>query len=38
MTPRPAPIRFYTAYLWGLVRHGYQNHPMEIEAREAEKL
>jgi hypothetical protein len=35
---RMGTIRFYTAYLWGLLRHGYRNHPMEIEAREAEKL
>jgi hypothetical protein len=30
---RMGTIRFYTAYLWGLLRHGYRNHPMEIEAR-----
>lgn len=28
-------IRYYASYLWGL-RHGYINHPMEREAREAE--
>ena len=33
---RMGPIRFYAAYLWGLVRHGYRDHPMEIEARAAE--
>ena len=27
---------FYATYLWLLVRHGYINHPMEIEARKAE--
>jgi hypothetical protein len=30
---RMGTIRFYTEYLWGLLRHGYRNHPMEIEAR-----
>lgn len=29
--------RFVWAYLTGLIRHGYQNHPMEIEARRAEQ-
>jgi hypothetical protein len=29
-------LRYYVTYLWGLVRHGYRNHPMEIEARAAE--
>ena len=33
---RMGTIRFYAAYLWGLVRHGYRDHPMEIEARAAE--
>ena len=33
---RMGTIRFYAAYLWGLVRHGYQNHPLELEARAAE--
>jgi hypothetical protein len=28
--------RFVLAYLTGLIRHGYWNHPMEIEARRAE--
>lgn len=28
--------RFYATYLWGLMRYGYRNHPMEIEARRAE--
>lgn len=28
--------RFVWAYLTGLIRHGYWNHPMEIEARRAE--
>lgn len=30
-------VHFYCAYLWGLIRHGYFNHPMEREAREAER-
>ena len=34
---RMGALGFYTSYLWGLVRHGYRNHPMEIEAREAER-
>ncbi len=29
-------FRFTWAYLTGLIRHGYRNHPMEIEARRAE--
>jgi hypothetical protein len=29
-------LRYYVTYLWGLVRYGYRNHPMEIEARAAE--
>ena len=33
---RLGTIRFYASYLWGLVRHGYRDHPMEIEARAAE--
>ena len=33
---RMGTIRFYAAYLWGLVRYGYQNHPLELEARAAE--
>ena len=34
---RMGALRFYAAYLWGLLRHGYRNHPMEIEARKAEQ-
>ena len=30
---RMGAVKFYAKYLWLLVRHGYQNHPMEIEAR-----
>ena len=33
---RMGAVRFYATYLWLLLRHGYQNHPMEIEARSAE--
>lgn len=34
---RMGALRFYAAYLWGLLRHGYRNHPMELEARAAEQ-
>lgn len=27
-------FRYYLKYLWLYFRHGYKNHPMEIEARE----
>ena len=33
---RMGAVRFYVTYLWLLMRHGYINHPMEIEARSAE--
>lgn len=33
---RMGAVRFYAAYLWNLMRYGYRNHPMEIEARQAE--
>jgi hypothetical protein len=33
---RLGAVRFYAAYVWGLARHGYRNHPMELEARAAE--
>ena len=26
-------IRFYTAYIYGRLRYGYRDHPMEVEAR-----
>ena len=29
-------LRYYVTYLWGLVRHGYADHPMEREPRAAE--
>lgn len=31
---RLGPARFVARYLWLLARHGYERHPMEIEARE----
>ena len=34
---RMGVVRWYAAYLWGLLRHGYRNNPLEIEAREAER-
>lgn len=33
---RMGAIRFYVGYIALWVRHGYQNHPWEVEAREAE--
>jgi hypothetical protein len=30
-------IRFYWDYITLRIRYGYENHPMEIEAREASK-
>jgi len=29
-------VKFYVKYLWLLAKHGYKNHPMEIEARQYE--
>jgi hypothetical protein len=31
---RMGAIKFYWNYLAGLVRYGYKNHPMEVEARD----
>lgn len=31
---RMGAIKFYATYLWYTLRHGYQNNPMEVEARE----
>lgn len=31
---RMGRFKFYTTYLWLLARHGYKNHPYEVEARE----
>jgi hypothetical protein len=30
---RMGALRFYVTYIWLLMRHGYKNHPMEIEAK-----
>ena len=29
-------LGFYITYAWLWLRHGYRNHPLEIEARAAE--
>ena len=34
---RMGTLKFYAVYLWLLMRHGYTDHPMEIEARAAER-
>jgi hypothetical protein len=40
MAPKPAQwarmgtVRYYLTYLWQVLRYGYKNAPMEIEARE----
>jgi hypothetical protein len=34
---RMGTLRFYVTYARGLLRHGYRNHPLEIEARAAEE-
>ena len=34
---RMGALYFYVTYLWLLMKHGYENHPMEIEAREKSK-
>lgn len=33
---RMGAIRYYATYLWQIVRYGYRNAPMEVEARNAE--
>ena len=33
---RMGTVRFYVTYIWQVLRHGYRNAPMEIEARAAE--
>ena len=30
-------VRFYAAYIWYTIRHGYRNNPLELQAREAER-
>lgn len=34
---RMGTLKFYAVYLWLLARHGYADHPMEHEARAAER-
>ena len=29
-------FKFYITYFWYYIRFGYENHPMELEARQAE--
>jgi hypothetical protein len=31
---RMGTVRYYATYLWQVLRYGYRNAPMEIEARE----
>ena len=33
---RMGAVMFYATYLWQIVRYGYENAPMEVEARAAE--
>lgn len=33
---RMGALKFYAIYLWLLARHGYHQHPLEVEARAAE--
>ena len=33
---RMGTVRYYATYLWQIVRYGYRNAPMEVEARAAE--
>ena len=33
---RMGTVRYYATYLWQIVRYGYKNAPMEVEARAAE--
>ena len=33
---RMGTVRYYATYLWQIVRYGYENAPMEVEARAAE--
>jgi purine-cytosine permease-like protein len=34
---RMGTVRYYATYIWQVLRHGYRNAPMEIEARAAEQ-
>jgi hypothetical protein len=31
-------VRYYATYIWQVLRYGYRNAPMEIEARAAESV
>lgn len=31
---RMGALKYYGTYLWQSIRHGYTDHPMEVEARE----
>jgi len=35
---RMGTVRYYATYIWQVLRHGYRNAPMEIEARAAESV
>jgi len=34
---RMGTVRYYATYVWQVLRYGYRNAPMEIEARAAEQ-
>jgi hypothetical protein len=34
---RMGAVRFYATYIWQVLRYGYRNAPMEVQAREAER-
>lgn len=33
---RMGAVKFYVTYAWQVLRHGYRNAPMEVQARKAE--
>jgi hypothetical protein len=33
---RMGTVRYYATYIWQVLRYGYRNAPMEVEARAAE--
>lgn len=35
---RMGPVTFTLTYLWYLLRYGYENHPLEIEARRLSQM
>jgi hypothetical protein len=35
---RMGMLGFYVTYIWYTMRHGYWNNPLEVEAREHERL